>query len=107
MDLGSSPAGTDEQILNMGIMTESRSSGVMKLQAMVDKKITCIAKNYSVDDETKAGLQKLDGAMTATIDAPNDPMQPVFIQKTGPADQGASQLNDEEMSDEENTTRKV
>ena len=67
MDLGSSPAGTDEQILNMGIMTESRSSGVMKLQAMVDKKITCIAKNYSVDDETKAGMQKLDGAMTATM----------------------------------------
>ena len=79
MDLGANPAGTHEPILNMGIMTESRSSGVIKLQAMVDKKITCIAKNYSVDEETKAGLQKLDQAMTATIDAPSDPMQPVFI----------------------------
>ena len=45
-----------ELLLNMGIMTESKGSGALRLQAMVDHRITCIAKNYSLDEETKAGL---------------------------------------------------
>ena len=55
-------------------MTESKTAGNFKLQAMVDKKITCIAKNYSVDEETKAGLQRLDGATTLAFEAPTDPL---------------------------------
>ena len=34
----------------MGIMTESKTSGALKLQTMVDKRVKCIAKNYSVDE---------------------------------------------------------
>ena len=34
----------------MGIMTESRTLGTLKLQTMVDSRVACIAKNYSVDE---------------------------------------------------------
>lgn len=34
----------------MGIMTEGRATNNCKLQAMVDHKVSCIAKNYTVDD---------------------------------------------------------
>ena len=43
----------------MGIMTESRS-GAMKLQTMVDKRVKAIAKNYVVDEKTKASISNLE-----------------------------------------------
>lgn len=72
-----------EQCLTMGIMTESMGSGALKLQTMVDKKVKCIAKNYSVDEETKAGITMTDKQGTLSFDAPNDPLDPVFIHKSG------------------------
>ena len=91
-----------ESALNMGIMTESKASGALRLQAMVDHRLTCIAKNYSIDEETKAGLDQTDRAMTMSFDAPHDPLQPVFISKSGPSAAGAADgLLDDDDSDEE------
>ena len=100
--------GDKDPVLNMGIMTESKGSGALRLQAMVDHRLTCIAKNYSLDEETKAGLNQTDRAATMSFDAPNDPLQPVFISKSGPAVVGsAAGLLDDGDSDDEPTGRKL
>ena len=39
-----------EPCATMGIMTESRAQGNFKLQTMVDSRVACIAKNYTVDE---------------------------------------------------------
>ena len=72
---------------------------------MVDKKVKCIAKNYSVDEETKAGITMTDKQGTLSFDAPNDPLDPVFIHKSGQQHQSRDQqrLLDSDDSDESNS----
>ena len=86
----------------MGIMTESKTSGALKLQTMVDKRVKCIAKNYSVDEQTKAGINQTDKQMTQMFNAPNDPVNPVFINKLGPnKKQGAMSFESSDDSDDQ------
>ena len=74
----------ERQCLTMGIMTESKTTSALKLQTMVDKRVSCIAKNYILDDETRACLNLMHKQGTVSFEAPNEPLDPVFIQKTGP-----------------------
>ena len=67
----------------MGIMTESHTTGNLKLQTMVDHKVNCIAKNYSVDEKTHLMMNQLDKKGTIAFNAPNDPLEPVFISSKG------------------------
>ena len=70
----------------MGIMTESRTLGTLKLQTMVDSRVACIAKNYSVDELTKLRINQMDKKATMPYEAPSDPLDPVFISAQGPND---------------------
>ena len=67
----------------MGIMTESRTNGTLKLQTMVDSRVACIAKNYSIDEKTKLSINDMDKQKTMEYDVPNDPLDPVFISRNG------------------------
>ena len=48
---------------------------------MVDYKVSCIAKNYRVDNETKLSINSMDKCGIKLYDAPHDPMEPVFLKK--------------------------
>ena len=53
----------------------------MKLQTMIDKRVTCIAKNYKVDHETKLSINQMDKSGIKLFEAPTDPLDPVFLKK--------------------------
>ena len=83
----------------MGIMTESRQNTAnIKLQTMVDARVACIAKNYSVDEQTKLAINAMDKQGTLSFDAPNDPLDPVFITKSGNNDKAAARREDSDDS---------
>lgn len=80
----------EENCATMGIMTESLAHGSLKLQTMIDARIACIAKNYTVDEQTMLAINSLDKQSTKSYDAPDNPLDPVFISKKGPKEQMAS-----------------
>jgi len=47
---------------------------------MIDHRVSCIAKNYKLDTQTKAALQYMDKKTIMEIEAPTDAAQePVFM----------------------------
>ena len=74
---------------------------------MVDARVACIAKNYTVDEQTKLAINQLDKQSTKSFDAPNDPLDPVFITKNGQKESTAASKrsafdnSDDDSNDEE------
>ena len=48
---------------------------------MIDKRVFCIAKNYKVDHETKMSINHMDKSGIKLFEAPQDPLDPVFLKK--------------------------
>lgn len=58
---------------NIGIVTESvQNNANLKLHSMIDKKVTCIAKNYHVDEERNLEKQDKNKLQTKNIDFPQE-----------------------------------
>ena len=68
----------------------------MKLQTMIDKRVTCIAKNYKVDHKTMLSINQMDKSGIKLFEAPTDPLDPVFLKKY---DEREVQMNSDSDSD--------
>ena len=84
---------------SLGVISENKESGQMKLQTMVDHKVSCIAKNYRVDNETKLSINQMDKSGIKLYDAPHDPLEPVFLKKNQ-YDEREVNMNSSDDSDE-------
>ena len=82
----------------MGVISETKKDGQMKLQTMIDKRVTCIAKNYKVDYETKLSINQMDKGGIKLFEAPTDPLDPVFLKKN---DEREIAMNSDSESDDE------
>ena len=82
----------------MGVISETKKDGQMKLQTMIDKRVTCIAKNYKVDYETKLSINQMDKGGIKLFEAPTDPLDPVFLKKN---DEREIAMNSDSESDNE------
>ena len=71
----------------------------MKLQTMVDHKVSCIAKNYRVDNETKLSINQMDKCGIKLYDAPHDPLEPVFLKKNQHDEREVDMNSDSDDSD--------
>ena len=61
----------------IGVVADTGDS--LDMKTMADKMFTCIAKNYKVDQVTKKDLSNLNRAGVKAIDAPTEPMNPVYM----------------------------
>jgi hypothetical protein len=55
----------------MGILAQKKKESSMKLTTMIDQRVTCIVKNYKVDDKTKQIMfENLERKAVMEIEAP-------------------------------------
>ena len=70
-----------------GILTQKKKGSEMKLTTMIDARVTCMAKNYKVDEKVKQMMfTDVNKKATLEIDAPPlDQQQPVYLPLNGKA----------------------
>ena len=68
-----------EELPNRTIGILSETVDGIQLKTMADKMFTCIAKNYKVDQQMKQELNLVSKAGVKAIDAPTEPMDPVYM----------------------------